>query len=69
MNEVGNKVVHAPSDHGIHIISAADTTISNANTFIDIEDNDGYTSYLDISDNDDHESIQDKIKSLYDFAS
>ena len=53
LNELNNKVVHAPSDHGLHIVSAVDTTLSaQSNTFIDIEDNDVYTSYLDFEDND-----------------
>jgi hypothetical protein len=32
MNESGNTVVHAPSDHGLQIISPARTTISSVNT-------------------------------------
>ena len=43
MNDAGNTVVHAPSDHGLQIISPAAVTISsnsnnNNNMFLSVED-------------------------------
>ncbi len=57
MNEVGNTVVHAPSDHGLQIISPATTTITSSNTFIDLED----TSMLTEADSQDELNYEEKI--------
>jgi hypothetical protein len=51
MNEIGNTVVHAPSDHGLQIISPATTTISSSTTFLGIDEVDTLADLNDEAEN------------------
>lgn len=72
MNDFGNTVVHAPSNHGLQITSPASTTLTS-NTFLEMEDvnilkSDNINELeLDDSENGIEKKTEQKLKQIYSF--
>ena len=65
MNDMGNTVVHAPSNHGLQVTSPASTTLTtadlNANlkAFLETEES---VEMEDASDSDETEDVEKRIE-------